>query len=45
MRWITHLGGARATIATGAVLLPFGGATARLGIAVLLANALSLSEP
>jgi undecaprenyl-diphosphatase len=41
MRWITHLGGARATIATGAVLLPFGGATTRLGVAVLLANALS----
>ncbi|HXQ28900.1 MAG TPA: phosphatase PAP2 family protein [Gemmatimonadales bacterium] len=41
MRWITHLGGARATIASGAVLLPFGGATARLGVAVLLANAIS----
>ena len=41
MRWITHLGGARATIATGAALLPFGGATARLGVAVLLANAIS----
>src|SRR5579862_5021321 len=41
MRWITHLGGARATIGAGVVLLPFGGATARLGLAVLLANAIS----
>lgn len=41
MRWLTHLGGARATLATGIALLPFGGATSRLGLAVLLANALS----
>jgi undecaprenyl-diphosphatase len=41
MRWFTHLGGARATLATGMVLLPFGGATSRLGLTVLLANALS----
>jgi undecaprenyl-diphosphatase len=41
MRWLTHLGGARATLATGMALLPFGGATARLGLTVLLANALS----
>jgi undecaprenyl-diphosphatase len=41
MRWLTHLGGARATIAPGFVLLAFGGPTARLGVTVLLANALS----
>lgn len=41
MRWITHLGGARATLAVGMALLPFGGATLRLGLTVLLANALS----
>jgi len=41
MRWLTHLGGARATIGTGVALLPFGGSTARLGLAVLVANALS----
>ena len=41
MRWVTHLGGARATLATGMALLPFGGATSRLGLTVLLANALS----
>jgi undecaprenyl-diphosphatase len=41
MRWITHLGGARATLAAGMALLPFGGATLRLGLTVLLANALS----
>jgi undecaprenyl-diphosphatase len=41
MRWITHLGGARATLAAGLVLLPFGGETARLGLAVLVANVIS----
>jgi len=41
MRWITHLGGACATIAIGLALLPFGGATARLGATMLVANALS----
>lgn len=41
MRWLTHLGGARATLAAGMALLPFGGATARLGLTVLLANVLS----
>lgn len=41
MRWLTHLGGARATLGAGMVLLPFGGATSRLGLTVLLANALS----
>jgi undecaprenyl-diphosphatase len=41
MRWLTHLGGARATLGAGLALLPFGGATARLGFTVLLANALS----
>lgn len=41
MRWLTHLGGARATLATGALLLPFGGPTQRLGLAILMANALS----
>jgi undecaprenyl-diphosphatase len=41
MRWLTQLGGARAALATGAALLPFGGATTRLGLTMLLANALS----
>jgi len=41
MRWLTHLGGARVTLATGAALLPFGGATTRLGLAVLFANTVS----
>jgi len=41
MRWLTHLGGARATLAAGMALLPFGGGTARLGLTVLLANVLS----
>jgi undecaprenyl-diphosphatase len=41
MRWLTHLGGARATLAAGMALLPFGGATSRLGLTVLLANVLS----
>ena len=41
MRWLTHLGGARATLAMGMALLPFGGPTARLGLTVLLANVLS----
>jgi undecaprenyl-diphosphatase len=41
MRWLTHLGGARATLGAGLALLPFGGATARLGLTVLLANVLS----
>ena len=35
MRWITHLGGARATLAAGMALLPFGGATLRLGLTIL----------
>jgi undecaprenyl-diphosphatase len=41
MRWLTHFGGARATLAAGIALLPFGGATSRLGLTVLLANVLS----
>lgn len=41
MRWLTHLGGARVTLAVGMALLPFGGANLRLGLVVLLANALS----
>jgi len=41
MRWITHLGGARATLAAGIVLLLFGGSTAQLGLTVLLANVMS----
>jgi undecaprenyl-diphosphatase len=41
MRWITHLGGARTTIAMALGLLPFGGGTARLGVTMLVANALS----
>jgi undecaprenyl-diphosphatase len=41
MRRLTHLGGARATLGAGLALLPFGGATSRLGLTVLLANALS----
>ena len=41
MRWITHLGGARATIGMAFGLLPFGGGTARLGVTMLVANALS----
>ena len=41
MRWFTHLGGARATLATGLALLPFGGPTARLGLTLLLAKIVS----
>ena len=41
MRWLTHLGGARATLGTGLLLLPWGGATTRLGLSILVANALS----
>lgn len=41
MRWLTHLGGARMTLGAGLALLPFGGATWRLGVTVLLANVLS----
>ena len=41
MRWLTHLGGARATLAMGMALLPFGGGTSRLGLTILLANLLS----
>jgi len=41
MRWLTHLGGARATLGTGVMLLPFGGATRQLGLTMLLANVLS----
>jgi len=38
-RWITHLGGARATIGTGLLLVAVG--ERRLGLAVLVALALS----
>jgi len=41
MRWLTHLGGARATLGTGVLLLPFGGATRQLGLTMLLANVMS----
>lgn len=41
MRWLTHLGGARATLAIAVALLPFGGATERLGLTMLVANVLS----
>jgi undecaprenyl-diphosphatase len=37
MRWITHLGGARATLAAGLALIWLG--EARLGLTALLANA------
>ena len=37
MRWITHLGGARATLAAGLALIGLG--EARLGLTALLANA------
>jgi undecaprenyl-diphosphatase len=36
MRWVTHLGGARATLGVGVVLVVLG--EPRLGLAVLLAN-------
>jgi undecaprenyl-diphosphatase len=39
MRWITHLGGARATIGAGLVLVAAGQVS--LGLAALVANALS----
>jgi undecaprenyl-diphosphatase len=41
MRWLTHMGGARATIGIGFSLLPFGGGAARMGLTMLVANALS----
>lgn len=37
MRWLTHLGGARATLGAGLALIGLG--EARLGLAALLANA------
>lgn len=37
MRWITHLGGARATLAVGLALIALG--APRLGLTALLANA------
>ena len=37
MRWITHLGGARATLAVGLALVALG--EPRLGLTALLANA------
>ncbi len=40
-RWITHAGGARATLGAGVVLVAAGGAERRVGYAALLANALS----
>jgi len=39
MRWVTHLGGARATIGTGLLLVAVG--ERRLGLAVLVALTLS----
>ena len=41
MRWLTHLGGARATLASGMVLLLFPGTPYHIGLTALLANALS----
>jgi undecaprenyl-diphosphatase len=41
MRWLTHMGGARATLGIGLSLLPFGGGAARVGLTMLVANALS----
>ncbi len=41
MRFVTHLGGARATILAGLALTAVGGAERRVGLAALLANALS----
>jgi undecaprenyl-diphosphatase len=41
MRWLTHMGGARATIGLGFSLLPFGGGAARVGLTMLLANLFS----
>jgi undecaprenyl-diphosphatase len=40
-RWITHAGGARATLGAGVVLVAAGGVERRVGFAALLANALS----
>lgn len=40
-RWITHAGGARATLGAGVVLVAAGGAERRVGYAALLANAMS----
>ena len=37
MRWLTHLGGARATLAVGLALIALG--EPRLGLTALLANA------
>ncbi len=41
MRSVTHLGGARTTILAGLLLTAAGGAERRVGLAALLANALS----
>jgi undecaprenyl-diphosphatase len=41
IRRLTHLGGARATILAGLVLVAVGGEERRVGVAALLANALS----
>ena len=41
MRIVTHLGGARATILAGVALTAAGGGERQIGIAALLANALS----
>lgn len=41
MRRLTHLGGARATVGAGLVLYLLGGDAGRVGLAALLANALS----
>ncbi len=40
-RWLTHLGGARATILAGLLLAAVGGPDRRAGLAALLGNALS----
>lgn len=41
MRVLTHLGGARATILSGLLLVALGGDDRRVGLAALLGNALS----
>jgi undecaprenyl-diphosphatase len=41
MRYLTHLGGARATIAAGLALVAAGGEARAVGLAALLGNALS----
>ncbi len=41
MRYLTHLGGARATIAAGLLLVAAGGDARAVGVAALLGNALS----